>query len=120
MSRTTVTLKHGWKIGDETHDSVVIRRPTTGDMLDAGSAAERVVATPAGFALVQSPARAGIELLIRQIESIGTIENVSATEQMLRALDPDDLDALQDAADALASADLESSAARGRGSAAPA
>lgn len=118
--RTTVVLAHGWKIGEETHREVELRRPTAGDLIDASAAAERVVATPAGYQLVQSPTLAGIEVLLRQIVRIGSLEDIQVTTGMLRGLDGEDLDTLQNAGDALLGAGLGATDARGRGAAAPA
>lgn len=120
MSRKSVPLQHGWKIGDETHNAVELRAPTVGDIIDAGVAAERLVETANGYQLVQSPTRAGIEVLMRQIVNVGTLTDIPVSEDMLRALDPDDFDLLQEAANALGKASLETTEARGRSSAGPA
>lgn len=116
MSTATVTLTKGWKVGDTVHTVVELGELTAGDIIDAGTAAERVVFAPgAGWVLVQSPTLAGIEMLARQIRRIGDLADLPVTIDMLRKLDPDDLEDLQDAAAGLSQARVKTTEARGRG-----
>jgi phage FluMu protein gp41 len=97
-TRVTITLIHGLAIGEDTHKEVVLREPTAGDILDAQEASERLmmVPTPEGGAepmLISSPSRSSVEVLRRQIVSIGDISG-PLDEKLLRKLDPEDLDLL--------------------------
>jgi len=97
-TRVTITLIHGLAIGEDTHKEVVLREPTAGDILDAQEASERLmmVPTPEGGAepmLISSPSRSSVEVLRRQIVSIGDISG-PLDEKLLRKLDPEDLDML--------------------------
>lgn len=97
-TRITVTLAHGLTIGDETHYKVVLREATAGDVLDAQEEAERLVFAPTGDGgvepvLVASPSRVGIEVLRRQIASIGDISG-PLDLKLMRRLDPEDLNLL--------------------------
>lgn len=100
MAGTTiiVTLMYGLKIGDETHYQVVLREATAGDVLDAQEAGERLVFAPTGDGgvepvLVASPSRVGIEVLRRQIASVGDISG-PLDLALMRRLDPEDLNFL--------------------------
>jgi len=97
-TRVTVTLIHGLAIGEDTHKEVVLREPTAGDILDAQEASEclRMVPTPDGGLepmLISSPSRSSMEVLRRQIVSVGDISG-PLDEKLLRKLDPEDLDML--------------------------
>ena len=97
-TRVTITLIHGLAIGEDTHKEVVLREPTAGDILDAQEASERLmmVPTPEGGAepmLISSPSRSSMEVLRRQIVTIGDISG-PLDEKLLRKLDPEDLDLL--------------------------
>lgn len=97
-TRVTITLIHGLAIGEDTHKEVVLREPTAGDILDAQEASERLmmVPTPEGGQepmLISSPSRSSMEVLRRQIVSIGDISG-PLDEKLLRKLDPEDLDML--------------------------
>lgn len=71
-------LKNGIPLGVgddcEMQYDVTFRELTAGDVIDAQVASERVVSTPQGPQLVSSPAQMGLEMLRRQIASIGTIK----------------------------------------------
>lgn len=111
--QTPNQLKDGLKVGEETHRDFVLRKPTAGDLFDATEAAEKLVPTPDGPALVVSNARLGVEVLRRQIVSIGPVQGpISLTE--LRLLSQDDLAILQDAANAFDVAVAKDLEARGR------
>ena len=69
-----VMLETGLMFGEERQLEVTLRELTTGDLLDAETAAERLVMTAEGEpVLVKSPALFGYEILRRQIASIGKI-----------------------------------------------
>jgi phage FluMu protein gp41 len=101
-------------IADDLHKEVELRDLTAADVLAASEAAERLMMTPTGYALVQSPTRAGTEMLKRQIARIGDLKDVEVTDSFLKGLHPDDLEALQRMADELGRA-AEATADRGRG-----
>jgi len=113
MATTTVTLKDGLKIGEETHLEAEIREPSGGDILDANEDGEKLVATPAGYQLVPSPTMVGAHVLRRQIVRIGTYPG-PLTLAELRKLSANDLATLQHRAEALESAALEALKDRGR------
>ncbi len=97
-ARVTITLIHGLAIGEDTHKEVVLREPTAGDILDAQEASERLMMVPApdgGFEpmLISSPSRSSMEVLRRQIVTIGDISG-PLDEKLLRKLDPEDLNLL--------------------------
>lgn len=97
-TRLTVTLIHGLAIGDETHKAVVLREATAGDLIDAQEEAERLVFAPNGRGepepvLIASPSRVGVEVLRRQIVSIGDLSGPLELK-LLRRLDPEDLSLL--------------------------
>jgi len=115
VSRITVHLEHGLKIGEATHKEIELKMPSAGDVIDASVAAERLVLTPkGGYALVQSPALADFELLKRQIVRIGDLNDVAATDEMVRALHAEDLEALNRAAGEMGRSAMEALDDRGR------
>ncbi|MDW7745874.1 phage tail assembly protein [Halomonas sp.] len=97
-TRLTLTLIHGLRLGDETYKDVVLREATAGDVLDAQEAAERLVFSPAQDGgsepvLVASPSRVGVEVLRRQIVSVGDISGPLELK-LLHKLHPEDLNLL--------------------------
>ncbi|EJI0962862.1 TPA: hypothetical protein LZR68_005262, partial [Escherichia coli] len=62
--------------GDETEMQydVTLRELTAGDLIDAQAAAEKLVMSKEGPVLVSSPSRMGLEMLRRQIASVGCIK----------------------------------------------
>ncbi|WP_018169088.1 phage tail assembly protein [Thioalkalivibrio sp. ALMg9] len=101
----TVTLVDGIDIGGETHREVVLREATAGDVLDAQEEAERLVYTPGSSggmepALVTSPSRVGVEVLRRQVVSVGDVSG-PVDLKMMRRLSPQDLNTLLERAEAL-------------------
>lgn len=111
----TITLKHGLKPAKERHTECVLREPSAGDIFDAQDAAERLVMTPNGPALVLSEVRLGNEMSRRQIVRIGGIEGNPLQESHFRDLHPEDLKAIEVALDDMDSiAGKELSAERGR------
>ncbi|WP_413207971.1 phage tail assembly protein [Rhodospirillum sp. A1_3_36] len=111
----TVTLTDGLTVGDVTHTEVELRKLSAGDILDATEAAERAVATPAGWVLLVSDARAGVEILRRQIARIGDHKGPLSLAEF-RKLSEADLGIIRNAATHLdaAQVDAEALAARGR------
>lgn len=94
MAIMTFMLKHGLPVkvegGDATHYfEVGLRELSTGDILDARQAAERVVMLNGKAVSYCSDATIGIELLCRQVEFIGEIRG-PLTQGMIRKLHPDD------------------------------
>ncbi|HHE3551637.1 phage tail assembly protein [Pasteurella multocida] len=86
-----LVLQTGLMFGDEPQTEVTLRELTTGDLLDAEVAAERMVMSPDGVpVLVKSPALFGYEILRRQIASIGKI-NGPISLKMLHSLISEDL-----------------------------
>lgn len=86
-----LVLQTGLMFGDEPQTEVTLRELTTGDLLDAEVAAERMIMSPDGVpVLVKSPALFGYEILRRQIASIGKI-NGPISLKMLRSLTSEDL-----------------------------
>ncbi|WP_419057171.1 hypothetical protein [Kluyvera georgiana] len=53
---------------------IKFRELTAGDIIDAQMASERVVETKAGPQLVSSPSQMGLEMLRRQIATVGVIK----------------------------------------------
>ncbi|EER46115.1 MULTISPECIES: phage tail assembly protein [Pasteurellaceae] len=86
-----LVLQTGLMYGDEPQYEVTLRELTTGDLLDAEVAAERMIMSPDGVpVLVKSPALFGYEILRRQIASIGKIQG-PITMKMLRSMTSEDL-----------------------------
>ena len=86
-----LVLQTGLMFGDEPQTEVTLRELTTGDLLDAEVAAERMVMSPDGVPVwVKSPALFGYEILRRQIASIGKIQG-PITMKMLRSMTSEDL-----------------------------
>jgi len=67
------SLKHGLKVGDETHMDFVLREPTTGDLLDAENDAD-----------VSKPLNYTAALLARQLVRIGSYEGPFTTSMIRR------------------------------------
>ena len=93
---------------------MTLRELTTGDLLDAETAAERLVMTAEGEpVLVKSPALFGYEILRRQIASIGKINGPISLRE-LRSLTPEDLNRISLFVQNWESAKAEQVVARGR------
>lgn len=96
-TRLTVMLAHGLTVGDALLKEVVLREATAGDVLEAQEAAERLVFAPtangAEPVLVPSPSRVGVEVLRRQIVSIGDVSGPLELK-LLHKLHPEDLNLL--------------------------
>jgi len=114
VSTVKITLERGWKIGDTTHNEVELREPHAGDIIAASEAAERVVHTAGGPVLVQSPARAEVEILKRQIVRVGDLKDVEITEAMWAGLSPADFEKIRSEGDQMVRTVQEALEARGR------
>ncbi|NVF15012.1 phage tail assembly protein [Vreelandella maris] len=92
-----VPLIHGLKIGEAVCKDAKLREATAGDVLDAQEAAERLMMVPTQNGiepmLVVSPSRVGVEVLRRQIVSIGDVSGPLDLKLMHR-LHPEDLNLL--------------------------
>ncbi|MEW5727719.1 MAG: hypothetical protein AB1918_07830 [Pseudomonadota bacterium] len=116
MATITITLPKGLKTlrhvqGAEAvevrHTEAVLRELTTGDMIAAAEAAEKCVLGDDGaYHLVQSPGRAGIELLCRQVVRIGEVEGPLTLDELLK-LEREDFVFLQAMASQLDNAGAE-------------
>lgn len=118
MAIMTFMLKHGLPIkvegGDATHYfEVGLRELSTGDILDARQAAERVVMLNGQAVAYCSDATLGLELLCRQVEYIGDIQG-PLTANMVRKLHPDDFQLINDKAVELDKLMMQELEARGR------
>ncbi|MFK3619159.1 phage tail assembly protein [Pasteurella multocida] len=107
-------LKQGLMYGDEPQYDVVLRDLTTGDLIDAELASERLMLDKQGNpVLVTSQTLFSYELLRRQIASIGKLNGPISLAQ-LRSLSPDDLALINAALTAIDTAKAEKVLERGR------
>jgi len=78
LTNNAFSLVDGITIGDGenavTHRRVEFRELTAGDVIDAQAAAEKVVSTPQGPQLVTSPTLMGVEVMRRQIATVGDLK----------------------------------------------
>lgn len=99
MAKMTLTLLHGYVTGKGTldekrHIEVTFRELTSEDVINAQLAAERVVIGDNGKAVAYcSEVLMGVELLRRQILSVGDIPGPLSLKQVF-AFHPQDLDLL--------------------------
>ncbi|EJB8542936.1 phage tail assembly protein [Vibrio parahaemolyticus] len=113
MAIMTFNLEHGLKVGDNAHFEVGLRELNSGDYIDAQIAAEKVIVNEDKAISYTSDVLYGIELLVRQVEYIGSVQGPISIKE-LRKLKPDDFKLLQDKAkelDELIAKELET---RGR------
>ena len=113
MATITRELQDGLTIGDKKHTRAEIREYTAGDLIDASSAAERVVYTDAGPVFVTSPTLMDMELMTRQVVRIGEHKGPLSIAE-LRKLSGRDLMTLQMMVKALDSGAANEVASRGR------
>lgn len=106
MAEVAVPLQRGLQLGEVAQLEAVLREGTAGDMIEAAEESEKLVATPDGFQLVQSPTLVGVNMLRRQIVRIGEIAGPLSLKQ-LKLLDPADLAELQRAAEKLDAAAVD-------------
>lgn len=106
MAELTFNLAHGLEIGGDLLKEVVLREPTTGDLLDAREQAEKPVYAPkpdgSGLTaeLVVSSAKADVILLGLQIKRIGDVSGPFKVET-LRKLHREDFALLLEKAEEL-------------------
>ena len=108
VSPDTVELKDGLAVGAMTYHTLLLRALTARDLLEAQDAAEKVVTTKDGLALVASPARLARELLRRQVKCLaedGLTHNGPLGLEELGRLSLRDIAAVQAGADAMDAAD---------------
>lgn len=91
MATLTGTFKKGMKVGKDVHMDFELREMTTADMLDAE------LQVPASKVMNFSAALASLQLV-----RVGSYEG-PFTLKMVRALDPDDFNALRDGLSEVAS-----------------
>ena len=102
-----VKLHRGLLLGDVPQVDAVVRESTANDVMESVRAAERVVPTPdGGYALMASDSEVGVEMVCRQVASIGDI-NGPISRNQLKLLSGADLTLLQSVANALDQASLE-------------
>lgn len=104
MARISVQLSKGIEIGGVIHREAILREPTALDVIEATAESERVAMVPTGFdnegvavmtpQLVASPTMTGINVLRRQIVSIGEI-NGPIDNLFFAKLSAEDLNILQ-------------------------
>lgn len=103
MNQDTFELIDGLKPVKDLHRTCTIRTATAGDVIDAQTAAERVVHTGDGPLLLVSDAKMGWEMTKRQVVRIGSIQGPLEDEDM-RALSGRDLNLIGAKIEALDSA----------------
>lgn len=110
VSLDTVELKDGLTVGSVTYHTLHLRTLSARDLMAAQDAAEKVVTTKDGLALIASPSRLSTELLRRQVKCLtedGQTHNGPLSLEELGRLSLRDMAAVQaatenmDAADAL-------------------
>ncbi len=96
----TIPLTKPVKIGEQDCRDLVLTEATSAHVIEAQEESEKVVMTQDGPALVASPALVGLNVLRRQVVSVGGVKGpVDLT--ILKRLSPYDLGAVQAAADEL-------------------
>ncbi len=108
VSPDTVELKDGLAVGTVTYHTLLLRALTARDLLEAQDAAEKVVTTKDGLALITSPARLSRELLRRQVKCLtedGRTHSGPLGLEELGRLSLRDIAAVQAGADAMDAAD---------------
>lgn len=113
MARLEVNLEHGLKVDDVFHKKVTLRESTYGDLIDAQVESERIVPTGNGYEAVTSPTLVAVNVLRRQIVSIGEISGPISLAEM-KKLSLLDSQLLQVEADKLDQASLGVALQRGR------
>lgn len=113
MATITVTLKHGWKIGESTHKEVMLRELSADDIVEASLESERAVMTEHGYQFMLSPTLMGVSLLLRQLDQVGEFKG-PFTRTLLSRLHRDDFEILQMHIEELDRAGSEAIQKRGR------
>ncbi|WP_153448481.1 phage tail assembly protein [Vibrio algicola] len=113
MAIMTFELPHGYKAGETTHLEVGLRELSSGDYIDAQLAAEKVVMQNGVAVAYTSDVMYGLELLMRQVEFIGSVQGPLSIKE-LRKLHADDFNLLQQKASELDQLLIKELEARGR------
>lgn len=113
MTSIDMDLQDGIQIGETLHKKIRLRELTIGEQLQVNTDAERVVATPNGYALVPSPSLLTFLTLLRQIVLVNDA-GVFVSEEQLKKCSCRDFDALIIASGKLEGATLEAAETRGR------
>ncbi|MFV0450569.1 MAG: phage tail assembly protein [Vibrio sp.] len=113
MAIMTFNLTHGYKAGETTHLEVGLRELSSGDYIDAQLAAEKVVMQNGVAVAYTSDVMYGLELLMRQVEFIGSVQGPLSIKE-LRKLHADDFNLLQQKASELDQLLIKELEARGR------
>ncbi len=121
VSLDTVELKDGLAVGSVTYHTLHLRTLSARDLMAAQDAAEKVVMTKDGLALIASPSRLSTELLRRQVKCLtedGQTHNGPLSLEELGRLSLRDMAAIQVATDNMDAAEAlrvgESMDRRGR------
>lgn len=123
MARHEFRLKHGLPFGKgddaEPQYDVTMCDCSSGDLIDARVESQQLLSTPDGYQLVLSPEHVGLNLLRRQIKSIGKILGPLSLAQ-LKSLELEDYEHLvNEAANLDAAVFAERLSDRGRPDKAP-
>lgn len=113
MAIMTFDLEHGLKVGDNTHLEVGLKELNSGDYIDAQVAAEKVIVHDGHAVAYTSDVLFGLELLMRQVEYIGSVQGPISVKE-LRRLHQDDFKLLQSKAEELDNMIAQELANRGR------
>lgn len=113
MTNIEINLQDGIKVGETVHKKIRLRELTIGEQLQVNTDAERIVATPNGYALVPSPSLLTFLTLLRQIVFVND-SGVFVSEEHLKKCSSRDFDALILASTKLENTTLEAAENRGR------
>jgi phage FluMu protein gp41 len=121
MAEVVVKLQHDFKYGGTEYRQITLTEVTTANIIEAHEESEKLVQVldkngEQAHEFVVSPTLVGINILRRQITKLGEVI-VQLSVNDIKRLHPDDLDALQAAAnkmDAAAVKAMEDAAERGR------
>lgn len=116
MDQIKFDLKHGLKVGEDVLKEVTLREVNAGDIIKATEESEKLVFAQVAKdktepMLVTSPALMGINILRRQIASIGNLSG-PVELSLFEKLSGDDLDLLQTKAEELETAALAETASQ--------
>lgn len=100
MATIECKLEKGITVGSRTHRLAILKEHDAGMVIDATADSERVVVVDGQPHLVSSPNSVGLQVLRRQVVSLGDIKGPLEMEQ-LRLLSAEDLNRLQDHAERL-------------------
>jgi len=117
MASINFSLIHGYKVGEDTLMDVVLREVIAGDVIEAQEESEKLVMVPTEKGqlqpeLIPSPTLVGINVLRRQIVSIGNAKGPFDVYE-IKKLHPVDLSLLQEKADELDSAVVAENSGQG-------